>query len=420
MTKPLCSDLADIEWLTGPEAGAVLAELADDSAPLHAAAARLRRAFSAERTHLLLDQVELRRRAAAKFTQPERMFFTRVGLEQATDEWAANYKSQRFNRRPVESVSARSTTQLEPTFNNAANLKIADLCCGIGGDLMALAKLGGTVGVDLHPACAHFAKLNARAEVQSIDATKFDLRDVAAWHIDPDRRPAGKRTTSLEWCAPDRTAIEWMLARTPHAAVKLAPATNVPPDWEERCELEWISRDGECKQLVAWHGDLASAPGERRATLISSRRDTDAPVHPVRTMVGKRNQPVRIATAPDRYVFDIDAAVIAARLTGALAAEHHLKALSGGGTYLTGPTAIAEAALSAFEVLQVLPLRTRALAQHLKARHIGQLEIKKRGVDVEPEKLRRELKLRGDNAATLIITPIAGRPTAILAQRVVD
>ena len=67
----------------------------------------------------------------------------------------------------------------------------------------------------------------------------------------------------------------------------------------------------------------------------------------------------------------------------------------------------------------MLPLRNSQTCRAICANaRIGQLEIKKRGVDIDPEKLRRELKLRGDNAATLLITRVAGRPTAILAQRV--
>src|SRR5690348_11971343 len=93
------SEIADIEWLTGDEAGRILADLADDTAPLHATVARLRRTFTAERTHLLVEQADLRRRAAAKFTQPERMFFTRLGLEQSTDEWTATYKATRLIKR---------------------------------------------------------------------------------------------------------------------------------------------------------------------------------------------------------------------------------------------------------------------------------------------------------------------------------
>src|SRR6187431_67707 len=92
----ICSDLADYEWLTGNEAGAVLADLAADKTPLHTAIDRLRSHFTSKQAHLLMEQTELRRRATAKFTQAHQMFFTRVGLEQATDEWVARYKASRF------------------------------------------------------------------------------------------------------------------------------------------------------------------------------------------------------------------------------------------------------------------------------------------------------------------------------------
>ena len=96
MTTAICNDLADYQWLTGDEATMLLAELADDPSPLHTAIARLRRNLTATRAHLLIEQVELRRRAAEKFTLAARMFFTRTALEQATDEKTAAYKALRF------------------------------------------------------------------------------------------------------------------------------------------------------------------------------------------------------------------------------------------------------------------------------------------------------------------------------------
>ena len=86
----------DYQWLLGPAAAELLAELAaSDREPL-AHAARLRTTLSAARVHLLLEQVALRRRARQKFAAAERMFFTSVGLEQATDEVVAAYKASRF------------------------------------------------------------------------------------------------------------------------------------------------------------------------------------------------------------------------------------------------------------------------------------------------------------------------------------
>jgi hypothetical protein len=400
VTTPTCNNVADYVWLTGDEASAVLAELAYDAAPLHALVARLRGTFSAEKTHLLLEQVELRRRASAKFTRAAQMYFTRVGLEQATDEWIAAYKAERF-----------TTQRAGPSPAPAAS--IADLCCGIGGDLSAFAAIVPTIGADRNPIAAHFASVNSGAAVQSIDVADLDLDDVAALHMDPDRRPSGHRTTSLEFCEPDLATLERLIERVPNAAVKLAPATRVPDDWAQRCELEWISRDRECRQLVAWHGGLAQSPGQRRATILPAA-DHQSP----RTITGEPNLPVPIAQKVDRYVFDVDAAVLAGHLKGVLAAEHTLSALAEGPTYLTGPHPIADVALACFEVDNVLPYEPRKLARYLAERSIGQLEIKKRGVEIDPEKLRRGLRLRGDNAAALLVTRIGRRSMAVVAHRI--
>jgi hypothetical protein len=369
-----CNEIADYEWLTGAEAASLAAELAASQQPLHRVLAQLRRRLSPGRAHLVVELVEQRRRAAAKFAAAQRMFFTRTALEQATDQWLAAYKAARF----------------------AAHGPIADLCCGIGGDLLALASRAVVVGVDRDPIVALLAAANARAVLAPDDAAhvsvraeaveRFDLSGVAAWHVDPDRRPAGRRTSSPAWSSPEAAVIERMLALAPHAAIKLAPAAKLPAGWTERCELEWISRGGECRQLA---------------------------------IVGPANESIPIASAPDRYVFDVDPSVTAAHLKGVLAAEHGLCALAAGATYLTGPAAIHDAALDGFEVIDVLPLRGPTLVKYFCERGIGELEIKKRNVDVEPEKLRRELKLRGDRSATLLVTPINGRATAIVGNRTV-
>ena len=120
---------------------------------------------------------------------------------------------------------------------------VADFCCGVGGDLMALVALGSAIGVDRNPVAVHFAAVNTGALARVADVAEFDVDGVTTWHIDPDRRPGGRRTTSLEWCEPSRATIEHTLQRVPDGAVKLAPATVVPNEWSEHCELEWISRE---------------------------------------------------------------------------------------------------------------------------------------------------------------------------------
>jgi SAM-dependent methyltransferase len=388
-----CSELADYEWLTGSEAAEILTDLAGRNEPLHLAANRLRHVVSATRAHLLLDQVELRRRAAAKFARAAEMFFTRLGLEQATDEWVAGYKATRF----------------------AAGVPVADLCCGIGGDLLALADQRNATGVDRDPIAAFFATANSRvngvnAEVQAADLVDFNLGAFAAWHIDPDRRPRGRRTASLDWSSPSREVVEGLIAAVPQAAIKLAPAAEVPPEWSSECELEWISRDRQCRQLVAWF-ELSKSLGQCRATVLA----VDG--RPLRSIVGQPRDSIPIARQLGRFLFEPDPAVLAAKLTGALAAELNLAAVSPGIPYLTADADIEDPAIACFEVQEVLPLQLKQLAKHLRSRNIGQLEIKKRGVDHDPQVVRKQLQLQGDEVATLLLTKLNGKHVAILVRR---
>lgn len=390
-----CAELADYEWLTGPQAAAALSDLAESDEPLHRRVARLRRSFPAARVHLLLELSELRTRGRAKFERADAMYFTRRGLEQATDQWVAAYKARRF----------------------AGRGPVVDLCCGIGGDLLALATVAPTAGVDRDRIAAFLAGANGRScrrrlAVENGDVARISVGDFASWHLDPDRRPDGRRTSSLAASSPDAETIARLLRASPDAAIKLAPAAAVPAAWRERCELEWISRDRQCRQLVAWHGALAASPGQRRATALTADGDV------LGSIVGEADVEAPVASSLGEYLFEPDAAVLAARLAGALAAAHGLASVAPGVDYYTGPRSIDDPLMTGFAIDTVLPLDLAVLTRHLRGERIGTLEIKVRGVEHEPERLRRELKLRGDRAATLILTKLNRKRLAIVVRRI--
>jgi hypothetical protein len=330
------------------------------------------------------------------------MFFTQRGLEQATDEVVAAHKARRF----------------------AGQNHVFDLCAGIGGDLLALGRVARVSAFDRDPVMAVLAEANARVledagadgarhspSVRALDVAQIDVGDCAAWHIDPDRRPRGRRTTRVERHEPGVDAIERLLARNPRAAVKLAPAASLPESWPDRAELEWISRGRECRALLAWFGPLASHAGRRRATILNAM---SAP----RSVVGLPGQEPCATNRVGRYVFEPDAAVLAARLAATLAAELGLAPITPGIAYWTGDAAIDDPALGCFEVREVLPFDVKRVKALMRARNVGRLEIKKRGVDVDPQRLRRQLQPSGAESATLLAMPIDGRVTAILAARI--
>jgi hypothetical protein len=396
------SEFSDYVWLIGEEAAAYLIALAEDSRSALRQQAQLRREISAERARLLVEQADLRRRAAAKFgALAAQMFFTPILLEQATDICLARFKAARFSRW-------------------GEGLIVNDYCCGIGGDMTGLATRGAYVGWDRSETACLLASANL--EVLTPYEARVCLGDVSllsppadeAWHVDPDRRAGGARTTKVELHLPGPDVIERWRQASPRGAVKLSPATEPPTAWATESEWEWISSGRQCRQLVIWFGELADAPGMRCATQlnpvgIGGRLGGSITGHP--------GVPCEAADAPRQYVFDPDPAVLAADLLGELAAKHGLQTLGPGGSYLTGDRLVDEPLLQGFAVQEFLPLRAASVQQTLAARGVGRIEIKKRGVSVEPEKFRRELKLRGSAETSVLLTRIGKREVAIIADR---
>jgi hypothetical protein len=396
----LNAGLEDYEWLTSDAAQPWLQRVREELVVARGTSAallqRLRKDLPAARAHLLVEQIELRTRARDKFARAERMFFTRKGLEQATDEQIAAYKASRFPRD-----------------------SIADLCCGIGGDAVALAGCAAAVAVDKDEVACMFTIANAQVcglnssclSISVSDAAEFPVGQIAAWHIDPDRRAQGKRTTRVDHFQPPLAAIEALLRYNGNASVKLAPAAEPHESWAADAELEWLGSRGECRQQVAWFGALARHSGRRSATIVDA---ADGP----RTIVGAGDEPIPVTTGLGRYLYEPHSAVLAAKLTAALCRVHAVAALSSGIAYLTSDAFISDTALAVFEVRDVLPLDQKQLKAWCREHRIGRLEVKKRGVDLDLEKLRKAIVADGDQSATLVVTPLVGKVRAIVTRRV--
>jgi len=389
----------DYRWLVGPEAARLLADVAQRHEPLVAATARLRKSLSAERAHLVLEQVGLRAKARDKFgAVAERMYFHPLALEQATDRFVARYKASRF----------------------ATGAACLDLCCGIGGDLAALAERGPVAGIDCDERKTLLAEANCRvlglardASCRAARAEEVNPAEFAQWHLDPDRRARGQRTTRVEDHEPNADFVRKLLALRPDGALKLAPAAVLPDDWPATSELEWISRGGECRQLVVWFGSLARRPGESGATRIDAHGEAA-------TLHGAPGGLPEPATSISRYLVEPDPAVLAANLTAALAERHGLSGLESGIGYLTGERPPADPLATSFEVLTLMSYQPKRIKALLRSRGLGRLEVKKRGVPYDPDELRRQLHVPGDESATLFITRFRGAVTAIIARRVTE
>ncbi|MFF4981473.1 methyltransferase domain-containing protein [Streptomyces sp. NPDC001046] len=382
----------DLAPLLTPEGRALLDEVRDtDPAQELAVATRLRRDHPAELVSAALGQARLRQRAAVKFGAEDagRMFFTPNGVEQSTRASVAAYRAGRMAALGVTSV--------------------ADLCCGIGGDAIALARAGIRVlAVDRDPLTAAAARANAEAldlahliEVREADVTEVDTTGYDAVFADPARRGGRGRIFDPEAYSPP---LSWAVAaarRAPRAALKVAPGIPheaVPQD----AEAEWISDGGDVKEAVLWFG---TAAGAVRATLLPGPRS-----------LLSRGLPDPDVRPPGRYLYEPDGAVIRAHLVAEVAEQVGGGLLDATIAYVTADALHPTRYATAYEITDHLPFNVKKLKALLRERQVGTLTVKKRGSAVEPEELRRKVKPQGPHAATVFLTRVAGAPAMLVGH----
>jgi len=389
--------------LISPEGQALLADVGeiDSKADMVKIVSNLRaRGHSTDLVATVLTQVKLRRRAQAKFGEfSEGMFFTEEGLEQASRLKVAAIHAGRFR---------------------ASGLKtIADLGCGIGAESLALASLDLDVtAFELDEVTAAIATYNLarfdNVKVEHADVTEIDLEIFDGLFIDPARRDLKDSKTSINKRKYDindfSPPFEFVLqaAKTKPTIVKLGPGLD-HKDIPDDAEAVWVSDDGDLVELTLYFG-LVRRPNIKRAALLL----TPSGPHEITSSSSERlDAPIGEL---GKYLYEPDAAVIRSHLVGDLAVELGLTIFSNEIAYLTGEEEISSPWLKGYEVLENLVFDRKKLKAYLREKNIGTLEIKKRGADITPEQLRRELDPKGKESATLIVTRVSGAHRVLIVR----
>ncbi|PZF63829.1 SAM-dependent methyltransferase [Curtobacterium sp. MCBD17_013] len=394
-------DAADLAQLLTPEGMALLDRvpgLAEGDDVVRAVSRLRAEGHDPRLVATVLTQARLRQRARSKFGDfAGRMLFTEAGLEQAT--------------------RLRVAAQHAGRFAAAGITRVADLGCGIGGDALALAALDlEVVAVDRDEVTAAIATHNLApwpaARVELGDAARFDVGRVDGVWLDPARRTAGHSDTRRledpdDW-SPSLDTVFAAATQLP-TGVKLGPGVDrdLVPD---TAEAQWTSVDREVVELALWFGPLARPNVQRAATVIG--------VHGVAELTGPADaEDVEVGPLGE-YLVEPDGAVIRARLIGDLGRRLGGRMLSSGIAYLSTDAPVDTPFAQVFRVRDVLPLDPKRIGARLAADGVGRVEIKKRGVDVDPAQFRRRLRLQGGSGqATLVLTRLEGRHAAVLCDR---
>lgn len=377
--------VARFEALLAPQGQELLRRLRheDDPASLRLAT-ELRAAYPVDLVTSALAQHELRLRAQAKFSRALDMYFTRPGLEQASAEVIAGHRNSRYTGAVV----------------------VADLCCGIGGDLVALARRREVRAVDRDPLHLRMARENAAVYrvadgVTTIagDVREVSLRGVEGVFIDPARRASGRRLRTGDSEPP----LAWCLAlaeEIPRVGIKAAPGLPhdaVPPGWE----LEFIAVGRDLKEAVAWSPALATA-ATRATVLPGGHTLTPVPGGPV---------PVR---PPGGFLLDPSPAVTRAGLVEDLARQAGAWKIDDKIAFLSADIPVRTPFARTLRVIDSAPWDQRGLPARLRTLDIGAADIRRRGLAGDVDTLHQRLKLSGSRRATVVMTRVSGRPWGLV------
>jgi len=380
--------LDDVAYLRSPAGTAALracSSLSLDPRDRIADVAAARRIAGERHAAAVLETTVLRAKAVAKVDGSADWLFTGDALQQASASRVARHRASRLAGRDVH-----------------------DVTCSVGADLVELARVADRcAGSDLDEVRLAMAGHNcARAGVPATLTRADALRPSTSGTVviaDPARRDgSGRRTWKPDDFAPPLDE----LARTyggRDLAVKCAPGMDfsVAP-WAR--EVELVSLDGQVREACLWAGAVAQV--SRRATVLGSDGTQW-------TITDEEPDDVPSAAAGG-WILDPDGAVVRAGLVRHYAARHGLWQLDERIAYLTGD--VPPPGVRAFRIIEHGSYNEKSLRATLKKHEIGRLEILVRGLDVDPDALRRRMKLRGGAEATVVLTRIGRAPFAFLCR----
>ncbi|NUR79709.1 MAG: class I SAM-dependent methyltransferase, partial [Dermatophilaceae bacterium] len=171
----------------------------------------------------------------------------------------------------------------------------------------------------------------------------------------------------------------------------------------------------EVLECAVWWGPLVSTAGRTAAvctdtstSVVTEQDAVDGAQHPVLGSVAEMGE----------WLYEPDRAVIRAGLTGALVSAVDGTELAGGVGYVTSGLARDLPWARRLRVVEAMPLSTKRLARWLRDRGHDRVTIKKRGVTLDADLLRRQLKMtgrgKGGSEAILVLTRVGGAQVAVV------
>ncbi len=323
----------------------------------------------------LLTLKRIRGNALKRINNAENYIFTVKGVEQSSSSAVANFHSSLFYEDDV----------------------IADLCCGNGIDLIAIAKKVKKVfAIDLSDDALQCASFNSKVEnLNNIvflqeKAEEFNKR-IDGVFIDPDRRPNERRVINGNDISPSFNEVLKLINKYKNVVVKLSPVFDYKSIELVDVKHTWmfVSEGKTLKEILLCTG---------KYSLESSRA---AYILPDNVFLPNHQE---IAVAPiNEYIFEPDSSIIRAGLVQDIGHSIEYTLINKHIGLLTGKYPVKSIWGECFKVKEVFHYNKKNMNKFLKTHHVGQLIIKTRGFPETPQQVLNKFKLKGTRQELILI-----------------
>jgi 16S rRNA G966 N2-methylase RsmD len=341
----------------------------------------------------MAEQIACRKKAATKLPSLSRfpLLYTRLGLEQASGERAAEWKASLMQGR-----------------------RAIDLTGGLGIDTLFLARrFGHVVSCERDEALARLAETNRHTlGVTNVETRIGDSEEILAGYaddsfdwvmVDPARREQGGRSAGLASSSPDVSRLhDLMLRKAARVCIKASPALEI--SWLEAqlpalSEVIVVSVDGECKEVLLLLDRQHVAGWKPKVRAVCLGREA------FEIALSGDEPPVReLAEAPGAWLYEPDAAIIKARLTGELARQFRLEFLNRTVDYLTSDRLNEPFPGRCFRIELCRPFKPKSFRKELAGQGIANAAVQRRDFPLSVEELRKRYKIGESSERFLFFT----------------
>lgn len=295
---------------------------------------------------------------------------------------------------------------------------VFDLCCGVGGDSLFLKDFVEVHGIDLNEprlqAFLYNQKLlrpTSSVSIKHVNIMSIEPHD-GIFLLDPDRRHENKKKNwGVKQLSPSIDEINLIVNRFKDGLIKLSPATDTTT-FDFPFSKEYIGFPKSVNELSLKTGKFQE--GSTLTTQIQPFYQTthlDSEINYFRKMVHTSND---LAA----YLIEPNALSLASKVYWEILATEGCSIINPNIPYFNSVKIVSHPFITNFKILDELKFKAKKLGAYISDHKYTQVEVKKRGVSVDPNELQMNLqrfcvKQSFESILTLILFPDKLNPKKI-------